>query len=176
MSDRFFSFVLLPQHQRIDAEAIVARVKELAGPIGMSASVLRGEVGDQPAIVEFGGVKISIIAKAEPVPGGTLDRPATTSIGWPGAPEAVAGHSAHVIVGCLDLPRDHEQALHFAVATTLVTAACLQTAGGLGVYWATGQLMISPESYRNAAETITNKNLPVEDWVNLFWIKGKGKV
>lgn len=172
MSERFFSLVLLKSAQDLSAAVIAERIQGLAAPIGASVSVLQDAEGDIPAILEVGGVKISLIAKAGPVPTGTLEGAAQSSIAWPGAKEAVAVHTAHAIVGCLDLPNDHEQALHFAIMTTFATAAVLDETSGIGVYWSTGQMMIDPVGWRQAAQTILAKDLPVEDWVLLYWQKG----
>ncbi|WP_298822635.1 DUF4261 domain-containing protein [uncultured Roseibium sp.] len=106
-----------------------------------------------------------------------MEGAAYASIGWPEAKSVIDNHAAHLIIGCLNQPNDHEEALHLAIMTTFVTAAALSLSGGIGVYWASGQLMVAPEGWQQAVQTVRGKGLPVEDWINLFWVQeDPGKV
>lgn len=151
MSDRFFSLVLQKEPRHVDDAAVVERLRDLVAPIGLSVSLLKDGLDGGPAVLEIGGAKVSIVRQAQPVPDGTLERVARGSIGWPEAPAAVAVHTGHVIVGCLEEAQDHQQALHFAAMTTLATAAVLQESDGLGVYWSTGEIMVSGQGWQQAA-------------------------
>ena len=173
MSNRFFSLVLLNQTATFDSNAIVEKLAEYLKPIGSSCRELRPAKDPETTLLDVGGVKISIKMEFNSVPAGTFDTAVKFSLAWPDAKKAVSSHVAHLIIGCLELPQDHEQALHFAVMNNLVTAAVLDALNGAGVYWATGQLLISPDTFRRTAHNILNKQLPVEDWVNLFWLKGQ---
>jgi hypothetical protein len=172
MSDRFFSLVLQKEPRHVDDAAVVERLRDLVAPIGLSVSLLKDGLDGGPAVLEIGGAKVSIVRQAQPVPDGTLERVARGSIGWPEAPAAVAVHTGHVIVGCLEEAQDHQQALHFATMTTLATAAVLQESDGLGVYWSTGEIMVSGQGWQQAAAAILAKSLPVADWINLIWRRG----
>ena len=173
MSNQFFSLVLLDKDKPVDAASIASRLTSYLEPIGSALTVLQGSDGVTPAIFEVGGVRISIKLESNPVPAGTFDTAVKFSIAWPNAQQAVSNHSAHLIVGCLEMPNNHEQALHFAVMNSLTTAAVLEAYKGTGVYWSTAQLLIAPDTFRNTANSILNRQLPVEDWINLFWIKGQ---
>ena len=140
MSDRFFSLVLQKEPRHVDDAAVVERLRDLVAPIGLSVSLLKDGLDGGPAVLEIGGAKVSIVRQAQPVPDGTLERVARGSIGWPEAPAAVAVHTGHVIVGCLEEAQDHQQALHFAAMTTLATAAVLQESDGLGAVRQGGRL------------------------------------
>jgi len=174
MSEHFFSLVLHETRRELDADSLAEKITRLSAPIGFTVKVLRKGQGVEADVLEVGGAKISVLAKSSPVPAGTMEGAAYASIGWPSAKEAIERHVAHSIVGCADLPKDHEQALHFAVVTTLVTEAVRCLTEGTGVFWSTGQIMVSPETWQKATQSLLQKNLPVEDWINLFWTKGEG--
>ncbi|WP_428697028.1 DUF4261 domain-containing protein [Stappia sp.] len=171
MSDRFFSLVLLDAARRLDMAALVLQIRQLTAPIGLSVELLRDAQGAEPAMVGVGGVPLTVIAQAAPVPPGTMEQAVAASLAWPESGAAVEAHGAHLIVGCVEQPADHEQALHFAMVTTFVTAAALDVSDGLGVYWASGEMMLSPEGMREAVRAMLSKSLPVEDWVNLMWFR-----
>ncbi|MCV6577010.1 MAG: DUF4261 domain-containing protein [Cohaesibacter sp.] len=173
MSNQFFSFVLTDGQVSLDLDAIVAKLRGYLTPIGSSLAILQAPSDNQPVILEVGGVKISLIQNASAVPAGTFDTALKFSLAWSEAGVAVAAHKAHIVVGCLELPSNHEQALHFAIMNSLATAAVSEVVSGLGVYWSSAQLLISPDGFGEAARGILNKQLPVEDWINLFWIRGE---
>lgn len=172
MSEHFFALVLQKSIKELDGVSVAKEVVRLSAPIGFSAEVLQDRLGDKPALLEVGGTKISVSPVSTRVPAGTMEGAAYASLGWSAAKEAIDEHKAHWIVGCVNLPNDHEQALHFAVVTTLVTEAVRRLVEGTGVFWSTGQIMISPETWQQATSSILEKKLPVEDWINLFWTKG----
>lgn len=173
MSERFFSLVLLDAPRPLDMAALVLQLRQITAPIGLSVELTRDAQGGEPAMVAIGGVPVTVIAKDVPVPTGTMDRAVAASIAWKDASAVVAVHGAHVIVGCVLQPENHEQALHFAMLTTFVAAAALDVSGGLGAYWASGEMMLSPDGMRSAVRAMLSKTLPVEDWINLMWFRGE---
>lgn len=173
MSSRFFSLVLLNHSVPFDSNALATKLAEYLKAIGSSFHQIQNAKDPDQVLFEVGGVKISIKMEINAVPASVLDTAVKFSLAWPDAKKTVSAHKAHLIIGCLELPSDHEQALHFAVMNSLVTAAVLEVLNGAGVYWSTAQLLIEPETFRKAAHSILSKQLPVEDWINLFWIKGQ---
>lgn len=173
MSENFFSLVLLDAPRPLDMGALVLQIRQLTAPIGLSVELMRDAQGGEPAMVGVGGVPLTVIARDFPVPPGTMDRAVAATIAWNEAAAAVAAHGAHLIVGCVQQPKNHEHALHFAMLTTFVTAAALDMSEGLGAYWASGEMMLSPDGMRRAVRAMLSKTLPVEDWVNLMWFRGE---
>lgn len=173
MSENFFSLVLQDAPRPLDMTALVLQLRQLTAPIGLSVELLRNAQGSEPAMVGVGGVPFTVIAVATPVPPGTMERAVAATIAWNEAAAAVAAHGAHLIVGCVQQPKNHEHALHFAMLTTFVTAAALDMSEGLGAYWASGEMMLSPDGMRRAVRAMLSKTLPVEDWVNLMWFRGE---
>lgn len=174
MSDRFFFSILQAQARSCGAAELAAQVRALSQPIGFDVAILRELETGSPLILSVGGVKITVVPNTYPVEVEVLRPAIDLSIAWNEAAQAVALHTAHVVVGCLDLPQDHEEAIQFAVAATLVAASLLQLCGGSGAYWSTGELMLSADGLISASRRVLKRDLPVEDWVNLRWLRSGG--
>ena len=173
MSEHFFSLLLLDAQKPVNGGALAEQVRHVVAPLGLSVELIEETKDAKPALLMVGGVALSIGAVSSPVPTGTMDRAVSTSMAWPEAGNAVTAHKAHVIIGCINKPTDHQQAIHFAMVTTFVTGAALDLYDGLGAFWGSAELMLSPDGLRGAIRTMLAKQLPVEDWINLSWYRGE---
>lgn len=175
MSDRFVCSLLQLEPRSIPGEDALAAVRELVRPIGLTSEILQDNRTGKPVILRVGAVMVGIAPQSVPIDPASLKPATALSIAWPQAGDVAAAHRAHIIIGCLDLPEDHEQARHMAVVTTLVAAAVQEACAATAAYWMTGQVLLAPRSLDAAAKGVLNRGLPVEDWVNLHWLAEPGE-
>jgi len=97
-----------------------------------------------------------------PIPEQEAEAAAAGNILWPEGEVEVAKHRSHVIVGVLGSESDR--------ATTLMTlsrlAACvLNTFNGIGIYWGSGHVANSKETFMELLKEASTESLPLSLWI-----------
>ncbi len=98
-----------------------------------------------------------------PIPASQLEGPAATAWYWPDAAEALAGHTAHLLVTLID---EGGRPLEKALALTRLTAAIAAAAPSVGVFWGPGRLVHPPAAFVDQAQTARSHNLPLFLWID----------
>jgi hypothetical protein len=77
-----------------------------------------------------------------PIPPGDIEYPCKTAFHWPEACAEFGKSVAHAIISVM--PRSNEDPVDILIQTTMLTQAVSQLAGGLGIYWGSGELVERP--------------------------------
>lgn len=110
-----------------------------------------------------------------PVPAGTLDRAYDGNMTWPQAQGTLAGHTHHIVVGCLRDSVDKSERISNATSLTLVCAALAELTNCLGVYWTASETVCETRNFiAEASQTLDGRRAP-HFWTRLYLFRGEAR-
>jgi hypothetical protein len=98
-----------------------------------------------------------------PIPDKDLGRICAESWLWPDAKEAFNEHRGHVVISVESVETPLNQVKFLSLATAAMLMAC---PSALGVFWCGGNLVVSPEMFREFCVRMLPDSLPLYIWVD----------
>lgn len=118
---------------------------------------------DQTLSFMVGGSTVTFRIVPRPITGHEFERACAESWFWPNASEQLNDHPGHVVI-TID---SHENRLNQIKFLSLVTTALLiATPEARGVYWCGGEIVVSPEMFRQFCIEMLPDSLPLYIWVD----------
>ena len=118
---------------------------------------------DQAISFGVGGSTVSFRVVPHPIASPEFTRVCAESWFWPDATKKLENQIGHVVITV----ESHETRLNQVKFLSLATTALLiSTPGTLGVYWPEGNLVISPEMFREFCVQMLPDSLPLYIWVD----------
>ena len=134
-----------------------------------------GEAG-RCLLTEAEEVQFTILARPDAPQAAAFARALQdAALAWRGAEAAVRGARAQIIVAAASPAADHAAAVKIAYLLTVVSEAVARLARPLFVYWGTGDLLVDPAAFSEAAKAMLHENRPpVLQWVRFSLFRGPG--
>ena len=106
---------------------------------------------------------LSIALMPAPIPWADLEGPCETAWYWPDAKEQMEKHNAHLIVTVMATNLDKIDAN--LLLTKLISATALAS-NAIGIYWGSGTLVHSCETFMEFNQGISREQLPLYNWID----------
>ncbi len=121
-----------------------------------------------PMLFSMDGVQIAIMSFPMPAPGFADHKPDEPNAFWPSVEADLKRHRAHLFVSTSGAPADRASAIRISSILTVVSAALLACASGIGVYWAAADALVRADHFGETARKLGSANvLPTTAWVKL---------
>jgi Domain of unknown function (DUF4261) len=173
VEERIIAMVALKESTRIDAAAVVERVKAMFPWLAKSVGTPPEQPdGNDTFLIPIGDMMVAVLPIHFPVPKETLARALAMNWAWPEAAQAFEAHRAHVIVSALSPTNDPRYFRTNANRVTCVTAALAELLPATGVYWSTAEHVIAPEQFIAEAKEHTENGTPFDLWVTTEFFPG----
>ena len=173
MPRHFAAAVLLEQEWPLDIDAIGAAVRQQFPQIGQIDAIPGQVPGHQSGLVRIDGGHVVISTTAGRFPEDQIEPPLKVMRNW-NPKQAIAKHTAHLLVSCggslpgLDCAKAYAAAVHFVVA------AALRVCPAVGVLWQRGFCLTKPEDFAASSETLLAGHMPLGAWVSFASVVPRG--
>lgn len=143
-------------------------------PTDVPAPVIVSNDEDQNAghIVTISGVSVAVLPMPFAIPMETTARAILNEFVWTDARLAFAKAKGHVLLSILNPDVDPALQLSNARILTVVTAAVLSTAKGLGVYWQSSDSVLAPSRFAQESKLCLRDEVAPELWFSLRFFPG----
>lgn len=170
-AERFVAVVLTPSPPIVDAAPIISQIARDHPKFAPEDITAQSKTPDNGLVLKVAGAAITLRFVADPLPAGSLQRAAATSIAWRDAASAVAAHRGHVVVAPIGT-HTAKTAAPLAAITTAVAAAAASAGDALGVYWASADFLIAPDAFAKGAARVAGGAPAFDLWVKMMPVKG----
>lgn len=154
------AMVPLAKGARLSLQAIqhhfIASWPRLPRPMNASKS-------EQVLAFDVGGSTVSFRVVSSAIPSTDFVRACRESWFWPGATAKLLDHAGHVVV-TVDSKETRLNQIKFL--SLAVTALLISTPQAMGVYWCAGNIVVSPEMFREFCLQMLPDSLPLYIWVD----------
>ena len=171
MHPRFVGVVMMSEAVAPSAAAIVERLAAEFPMLEPSDVTAQSKTPEKGLMLAVGGAAVTIRVVDSPMPAQRLDAAAKTSLGWPGAAEAVTGHKAHIIIAPI-LETTRDKAVSLAAITSATTTAIAAVSPTVGVYWANADHLMDPSVFAKATHSAIKGVPPMTAWVKFMPVRG----
>ncbi|MDO1451669.1 DUF4261 domain-containing protein [Rhodocytophaga aerolata] len=159
--------VLLDEPNSVDITKVTAELRNK-----WHLTVDEQESDTETAVLTIEGYTIAIGTIPKPIPGEEVKRAASYSYFWKKGVEEASQHKAHIILSILNAGKNpiQENLLYSKVA-----AAVLANSNSSGIYLGGRTLLLKKDFYLDNAETMTEEDLPLYNWVYFGLRQENGK-
>lgn len=166
------AILLLKSEPTFSAEQLSARLRGLyakhPGKLDVTAR-------DGAMLISRGADVLTVMMMNCPVPAGTLDRAYDANMTWPQAKGTLAGHTHHIVVGCLQNSPDKSARISSATSLTLACAALAELTDCLGIYWTASETVCETRNFMaEASQTLDGRRAP-HFWTRLYLFRGESR-
>jgi hypothetical protein len=130
-----------------------------------------GEV-NAGSIVTVAGVSVAVIPMPFAIPPATLKPAIDNEYIWKDASQVFGRAKGHVLVAVINPENDTSEQFNRARVLTIVTAAVLSIAEGVGVFWQSAECVIQPKRFFAEAQTIGSDKTASSLWFSLRFYAG----
>lgn len=153
------AMIALKGPEPLPSERVRAAIEKAAGVPAQDFEEAKGTcsagIGDQTAMISHMPV---------PIPWSDLEGPCATSWMWKEATDVMKAHGSHLI--CVLNGGEHSKLDRCQLLTRVIAALC-EGDGVAGVYWGSGTVVVSPESFVEANElAVKDGIMPVFLWMD----------
>lgn len=125
-----------------------------------------------PLLFELEGNPITVMSIDGPVPAEQFHWALKTNVVWKEAEKAVQAHTAHLVVACTGVPKDHIDAINMAAYVSVVSAALAGMTPCLAVYWSAGDTITQGVQWRERTKALLKKEIPIDLWLQFRFMPG----
>ncbi|MBP6014324.1 MAG: DUF4261 domain-containing protein [Alphaproteobacteria bacterium] len=175
MGDRFIAYLACEGLAPVSPSALAEQIERLFPSAPLRARAVSGASPLSAGggfLLEFEGSLVSVIAVDNSLPRDAYERALRLDRVWPAAGEAMASHSAHVIVATLKEANSHLEALNGAAQVTLTVAALATLVPGVAVVWANGDVITRTDRFSEAAHAFAQRQIRPDIWIGFDWLDG----
>jgi len=113
-------------------------------------------------VIQLKGSQIAIGLMNMPIPGDELEFPSRISYLWPDAKDLTPNHKGHIIIS---VTSTGDSKLDLYKTFTKAAAAILTNTNAIGIYLGNQTLVLSTDFYVTGANSMTDEDLPLMNWV-----------
>lgn len=106
--------------------------------------------GDNAWVIDWIGLKFTVMHIDKPIPAETFDTALRTSYGLQNGKELVSQHQAHLIIAPMQKATSFHQAITMSGYTMYLTDALSNLAGPLAYYWSSSESLIDLSQFKNS--------------------------
>ena len=172
MEGRFIAMLALEQPCVISLDDLVVglktRVPQLEDEI--VGRPYHGEMAaaSEAYIISISGNHYAVAYVGEPAPADRFANAVAYAVErWPDAGDHLGAHSGHIVVSNLIAVNSFGAAVDAAGSVTLIAGVLNELAPSLGVYWAAGELLQSPDGFAAMTDMLIGGQPPVDAWVTI---------
>lgn len=156
MSDRLISMVATSGAAAVNSVRVAKAMKPYLAAGDPRPEVVKDELeGVGSFVVTAGPYSVAVLPFPFPIPAETLSDALGNELIWKEAGAAFAASGGHVLLAVVNPSGDARQTGDQARLLTVVTAAVLEAASGVGAFWAPAQYAIPPERFIAEARSLT---------------------
>lgn len=130
------------------------------------------ETGGQSCVIPIAGMIVAVLRFAFPIPAETLAGPLLFEKHWSDAAEAMAQHSAHLLLTVIGPETVPIRGLAAVVTSAAAAIIDLQGVNALGVLWSAADQLIEPKRFLDEALESKSESAATTLWVALRFYKG----
>lgn len=166
-SNIVLGMVLLNDVQKIDFKRIADDLKNKYG-----LAIISQKDNDGSGVIELKNSLIGLAVIDLPIPVGDLEYPSQMSYLWPEAKDLIPKHKAHIIVS---VASQEDTKLNMYKTFTKAAGAILANTNSMGIYLGSQTLVLSKDFYLEGAESLTDEDLPLLNWIYFGHREKSGK-
>ena len=134
--------------------------------------VTDSESSDSASVLEIDGYKIAIVSMPIPIPGNEIKETAEYNFFWENGIKEATKHKAHIVLSVMNAGQNPvKENLLF----TKVASSILNNSKSLGVYIGGRTLLLKKDFYLANTEMMSDKDLPVYNWIYFGLRENDGK-
>ena len=133
-----------------------------------SPEVTDDDRDDNVMVFNMGDSAGIIALVTAPIPWSELEGPCATAWYWPDACQELEKHVSHVIVSLISPSGD---LISQALTLTKLVGSVSSLSDSAGIYWGSGSLVHSPETFMDLSSDINRENLPLLLWIDFRLIR-----
>lgn len=173
MTDRLISMVATSGPAAVNPDRVAKAMRSYLSADDPKPNVVKDDVeGAGSFVVSAGAFSVAVIPFPFPIPAETLSNALGNELVWRQATDVFAASAGHVLLAIVDPSADARETGDQARLLTVVTAAVLQAASGVGVFWAPAQYVIAPDRFVAEARSLTQSSFASALWFSFRFFPG----
>jgi hypothetical protein len=174
MSDRLISMVATSGAAALDPDRVTKAMRPYLAASDPRPAVVKDDVeGAGSFVVTAGPLSVAVLPFPFPIPAETLSDALGNELIWKDAGLVFAASGGHVLLAVVNPSTDARQMVDQARLLTIVTAAVLEHARGVGVFWASAQYVIPPDRFVAEARSLTKSQFASALWFSFRFFPGR---
>ena len=166
----FVTYVTADRVLEIDHLSLEEAVVGFGKGVFDEISVAESKTGKgQPLVVSIGGIALTVVPMAFPLPGDAYTEALRRNLVWAEALPTLLAAKVHIIVAALNNPTTHAESFRTAKAMTILVAAVTKCISGSAIVWTEGQTVSPPKDFMDAAAHLSRGKTPVTQWTSMLF-------